>query len=334
MKILLVGSADLSGKTVGGQLEKTRIFYQALCSVKYYDVHFINMFAEKKSQILLRIILRYFSSDAVVFLTSENGTRLLINVLHILKKITYKPSIFVAVGNPNKVLQSVNKNLLNDIDIAFFETERMAADMKKILPGCTGCLTNCKSINTFYRNYHMDEKPIRICYYSEISKRKGFDTVIQILDRVNKEKKIYELDVYGYFGDDKAEMETYLKRSYVSFKNMIKRGEAASVLSQYFVMLFLTRHPQEGVPGAVVDAFEAGLPVIANDISYMKDIVKDGETGYILKAEDELEKKLLEMAQNMKPVIEMRQNCVKEARKYDISNAVNVFNQKMIEICS
>ena len=152
MKILLVGSADLSGKTVGGQLEKTRIFYQALCSVKYYDVHFINMFAEKKSQILLRIILRYFSSDAVVFLTSENGTRLLINVLHILKKITYKPSIFVAVGNPNKVLQSVNKNLLNDIDIAFFETERMAADMKKILPGCTGCLTNCKSINTFYYN--------------------------------------------------------------------------------------------------------------------------------------------------------------------------------------
>ncbi len=337
MKILLIGSADLSGKTVGGQLEKTRLFYLALRSVKKFSVCFINMAAQKKSRIFISMVLNYFKSDAAVFITSENGTRQLLKILHILKKIRHKPVIFIAVGSQNEALASINKrnkNILKNIDAAFFETPQMAQDMEKIFPGRTCCMSNCKTIKTFYRDYPMDETPLRICYYSEISKRKGFDTVIQALDRVNKETVLYELDVYGYFGDDQAEMKRYLKRSYVRYKKVLKRENAASELSKYFLMLFITRHPHEGVPGAVVDAFEAGLPVISTDISYMKDIIRDGQTGYILKTEDDLEKILLKIAQNRKPVIEMRQNCVAEAYEYDISRAVNVFLQKMTEICS
>ena len=47
-------------------------------------------------------------------------------------------------------------------------------------------------------------------------------------------------------------------------------------------MLFPTYYHGEGFPGNFVDAFNTGLPVIATDWLYNKDLIKDGENGLLI----------------------------------------------------
>ena len=58
--------------------------------------------------------------------------------------------------------------------------------------------------------------------------------------------------------------------------------KAYSTLSKYDCMLFPTYWKGEGFPGVVIDAFIAGLPVIATDWNMNTEIIKEGENGFII----------------------------------------------------
>lgn len=60
-------------------------------------------------------------------------------------------------------------------------------------------------------------------------------------------------------------------------------GEAKEVLlRQATVFLFPSYYPAEGLPVAVIEAFAAGLPVIAADIAPVNTIVEHGKTGLLV----------------------------------------------------
>ena len=55
------------------------------------------------------------------------------------------------------------------------------------------------------------------------------------------------------------------------------------VLSQYDVFLLPTEHIGEGLPGALIDAYIAGLAVLVSNWKYAKEYVLNGENGYIFE---------------------------------------------------
>lgn len=57
-------------------------------------------------------------------------------------------------------------------------------------------------------------------------------------------------------------------------------------LSQYDVMLLPTHFYTEGLPGSVVDAYIAGIPVIVTEWKHSHEFVDDGKSGYIVPFED------------------------------------------------
>lgn len=97
------------------------------------------------------------------------------------------------------------------------------------------------------------------------------------------------------------------------------------------MMLFYTTHTGEGVPGAVIDCYEAGVPIAVCDISNMKDIVHDGVTGFVFEPYSYMSmvEKVELFCKQMNPMerYEMRKRCVKEARKYDIDNVIDIIVQ-------
>ena len=83
-------------------------------------------------------------------------------------------------------------------------------------------------------------------------------------------------------------------------------------------MLFPTRWPGEGVPGTVIDAFAAGLPILATDWHANGEIICHGTNG-ILYPRDEM--KTLQDAvtwsmQHEQQMDEMRLACREEFAKY------------------
>lgn len=63
-------------------------------------------------------------------------------------------------------------------------------------------------------------------------------------------------------------------------------GEVAGVLAEHDVLVFPTYHEGEGMPGIVIEAMQAGLPVIATDWRAVPELVEDGRNGLLVAPRD------------------------------------------------
>lgn len=322
--LLLVGSADLNGKTVGGQLEKTKAIYYQLLSCGM-DVTFCNMFEVGAGLgMVLRFMRAYFKNQYIVIVTSNRGTAVMVRLVRLLSKVKRRCVAFLLVGNQVEGISKFSDKQLDGINRFYVEVDEMRNRIG--LKNKVGFFSNCKIINKQDASYELKKRPT-ICFYSEISYRKGFDLVVDVLDEINQKDIQLYLDVYGFFSDEKGEkremMAMIKERNYIRYKGVLKKAEAAIHLKKYLFMAFPSRHKMEGVPGAIVDAYEAGLPVISSDVSYLPYIVRNGITGYVFHDKREF-KDIMERAINApERVINLRKNCLKEADKYDIKAAVD-----------
>ena len=57
-------------------------------------------------------------------------------------------------------------------------------------------------------------------------------------------------------------------------------------MKYYFALLFPTRFYTEGIPGTILDAYAAGIPVICSRWESCADVVDDGVTGITYPFED------------------------------------------------
>ena len=64
-------------------------------------------------------------------------------------------------------------------------------------------------------------------------------------------------------------------KDFVEYKGVANYNQTVDVLKNYFALLFPTYFHGEGFAGCIIDAFFAGIPIIATDWLYNKDIVKD-----------------------------------------------------------
>ena len=91
-----------------------------------------------------------------------------------------------------------------------------------------------------------------------------------------------------------------------------------------------TYYEGEGFAGTIIDAFAAGLPVIASDWKYNSEIIKQGITGVITKTHSisELKNAILSINSDVEKWNFMRKNCISEAKMYLPANAM----KKLIDI--
>ena len=131
----------------------------------------------------------------------------------------------------------------------------------------------------------------------------------------------FELDIYGPV--DSAEFEWFaeLERSFpdcIRYKGTVDSYKSVEVLKDYFALLFPTRFFTEGVPGTIIDAYAAGIPVVSARWESFSDVVDDGVTGlsYEFGKEDGLFERLLEVAKEPEILISMKKSCVRKASEF------------------
>ncbi len=101
------------------------------------------------------------------------------------------------------------------------------------------------------------------------------------------------------------------------------RDDIPNILSASDV--FVLSSDWEGLPITVIEAMAAGLPVVSTSVGGVPDLVKDGETGYLVKKGDldGLAKAILKIASNMGSSRHMGDNAARFVRdKFDISRTV------------
>lgn len=159
--------------------------------------------------------------------------------------------------------------------------------------------------------------------FSRVIKEKGMGEAAKAIAKVNSRfgRKRAVLRIYGLIEDVYREEFEKLLDEYqdcVFYGGCIPFDQSVEVLSDSYMLLFPSVYRGEGMPGTILDAFSAGLPVIATDWHFNAELVQNGVTGYCYdwKKPELLEEHILYCMEHPEEVNGMRENCLKEAAKY------------------
>ena len=134
----------------------------------------------------------------------------------------------------------------------------------------------------FKKNKKLDERKYHVGYIGRFSTVKGVLEFTRSLPLLQKDNININILFVGD-GDlrDKVEEVIYDHNIQATFVGWIKK-EKMPVYLNNIKLLILPSH-LEGLPNVVLEAMACGTPVLATSVGAVPDVIKDGETGFIME---------------------------------------------------
>lgn len=186
-------------------------------------------------------------------------------------------------------------------------------------------MPNCKELTLLQEEALVatEAAPFKLCTFSRVMQEKGIEDAVNAVKAVNEAagSTVYTLDIYGQVDAGQTQWFEDLQKTfpdYIRYGGLVPFDKSVEVLKDYFALLFPTRYFTEGIPGTVVDAYAAGVPVLSARWESFSDVIDDTVTGYGYDfGSTEALTALLEKAAADPDMINgLKVNCLKKARDY------------------
>ncbi len=343
MKIGVIGTIGEGKATSSGQEIRTKILMDALN--EHYgsnNVYLMDTGLAKQSRVkaMMSLLKCLLTCKDIVLIVSRNGLHTFLPLLSKLQKYTGKRVYNNIIGG--NILELIHENpdytkYMSQFVVNWVQMNSLVEGLKE--KGVTNAevLPNSKPINASIKSIdYKDDGPLKFCTFSRISKAKGIELAIQAIERINRKAgdTVAILDIFGIPDDDyKDDFERVLEKvtEAIHYKGLIPYDKSPEVLSEYYMLLFPTTFYGEGFPGTILDSYASGLPVLASDWKFNPELIAEGKTGYLYdhnSAEDFL-KKLDYAVQNRDVVIQLRENCILESKKYTPEKIMPIIFEKI-----
>ena len=333
MKIGVLGHFARNTELCDGQTVKTRNIEMALMAGKE-EVITVDSYRWKKHpfSFLFNIIKLVKKSDVIIMLPDAGGIKVypyVINLFSNKKKV--KMYSVVGAWLPSFLKKSKRtRNQLKKFKYILVETQTMKRQLEE--QGFTNVVIvpNFKDIVPIKEEeLKFDyEYPLSFCIFSRVMKEKGVSDAILACDRLNKElgKKVCELDVYGPINEEYKEEFSKLCEEYssvVKYKGIVQPSKSVEVLKDYYMLLFPTLFYTEGIPGTIIDAFSAGIPVLASEWESCHDVLSEKDSiTYKFKDKEDFYEKLKYCVENIDIINGYRKECLKSTEKFSLDMVV------------
>ena len=343
-KVCIIGHFGGNKVYLDGQTIKTKMVTAELKKQLGEDqVDILDTHGGKKA--LLRCFVKAFSalknSENVIMLPAHNGVRFFAPVLLFWNTLFHRRLHYSVVGGWLPELTKNNKGLgkrLKKFDHIYVETDTMKKALEEqgftnitVVPNCKE-LVPLKSEDLVYHT----EKPFRLCTFSRVNRKKGIEDAANVIRQINEEsgRTVYELDIYGRIDEgEEAWFEDFTKNSpdYVKYCGQVSADRSVEVIKNYFALLFPTKYYTEGIPGTIIDAYFAGVPVISSKWQSYHDIVDDNVTGmgYEFDNINELKQILISISEAPSMLNDMRSSCLKKSKNYTPCVAMSALIKNM-----
>lgn len=337
--ITIIGhySTSLDGQTI-----KTKIITDEL--INRYGRDRVNIFNTVGG---LKAFFRAFfaipsflkNSKNVCMLPAHNALRVLTPLISFWNRRYKRTLHYCVIGGwlPDFIK---NRKLLADelrrFDYIYVETASMKTLLEEQGLGNVVVMPNCKKLKILKPEelvYH-EAEPHKLCTFSRVSKEKGIMDAIAAVKTLNKENERYVLDIYGQIDKRQQNWFSTIEHEfppYIRYKGVVPFEKTTEVLKDYHCLLFPTYYVGEGFPGTLIDAFAAGLPIIASDWRYNSEIVEDGKTGYIFETNniEMLSQKIEYLMIDKDRIKTIKYNCIEKAKDYLPENAVEILFSRL-----
>lgn len=169
----------------------------------------------------------------------------------------------------------------------------------------------------------------RFVFLGHVKTEKGVDVLLRAINQISQTNDDYTFDIYGPevdYQSPESLRDVYSKH----YKGAIGPEKVNETLASYDVLLMPTLYKNEGYPGVIVEAFNAGLPVMATPLGGIPEMV-DSECGWLIEegSVDDLVKTILSIDEEKYLLLR------KESRKrFDAYDSVKVLENVFEEMRS
>ena len=345
-KVAVIGHYAYGLEYLDGQTIKTKIVTNELCK-EYGESEIIQFDTHGGVKTLLKAPVYVWramkNTQNIIILPAHNGLRIFGRLLPFFKMFFKKRKIhYVVIGGWLSKMLEKQKGLaksLKKFDGIYVETNTMkqalvAQGFKNII-----VMPNCKELTpiSISELAYQNEAPYRLCTFSRVMKEKGIEDAIDAVKSINLEfgKTIYSLDIYGQVDPSQNEWFDNLKTElpdYIKYCGLVPFDKSVEVLKNYFALLFPTRFYTEGIPGTIIDAYAAGIPVISSKWQSFNDIVDDHVTGigYEFNNIEDLKQKLLDIENCTEGVNVLKLNCLRKSKQYLPNEAIKIIVKQLL----
>lgn len=342
-KVGIIGKFGANKNMYDGQTIKTKNLALLLeetgnfCLVKVDTCYF----KQKNLKLLLDSLRCLIGCKHIFLMVSVNGMKFYLPFLYYLNKIFHRRIYHYIIGS--ELLEMVKENpklvkYLNALSHNWFEYDSGTRYLQSRGVQNVSTLPNFKLIAPLDQPLLYDKTAgvFRFCTFSRVMEEKGITDAIEAVCAINDQRgeNIATLDIYGQVEpgyEDKLNALLEQNQNCVSYKGVVDSQMSVDVLKNYYALIFPTKWAGEGLPGTIIDAFAAGIPVIATDWNANKEIIRNGEDGVIYPNEqmETLEDALSWSIQNDTQMAKMRANCLKAAEKFTPSTILKTILTKM-----
>ena len=281
-------------------------------------------------RIIVQLIKVFIQSEIVIMLPAHNGIKIFAPLFVAFGKILRKKILYVVIGGwlPKMTKQKkVLSYLLKKFDGIYVEIYSMKITLEKQGFKNIFVMPNFKNLQILTEKelVYTTKKPFPFCLFSRVMKEKGIEDAIEAITKLNNNVgyTLATLDIYGNIDDNYKTRFEQIQRNfpkYIQYKGIVSPTESVNVLKKHFILLFPTYYSGEGFAGTLIDAMSAGIPVIASNWKYNKEIVIEGKTGILIRST-----LIYEIKYAIDHFIyfnEMKCFCLCEAKKYIPQNAI------------
>ena len=329
----LFDGQTIKTKIIAGELEK-QLGADDVCCVDTYGG------AKRLPLITPKYIGLFLKCKNIIILPAQNGLKFFVPLSVLLNILFRRKLHYVVIGGWLAEYLDAHRfiaRLLKRFDNIYVETSTMKKALEKMGFKNTVVMPNCKKLAV------LDEKelvypsgtPLKLCTFSRVMKEKGIEDAVCAVIQANEllGYTAFALDIYGQIDANQTEWFENLQNNfpkYVSYGGKVPFDKSVDILKNYFALLFPTYYDGEGFAGTLIDAFSAGVPVIASDWKYNAEIVNE-KVGIVYPAKDRqaLTDILMAVSRSPEQLTKRKKECLEETKKYKIEDTVKILVDKL-----
>lgn len=333
------------GQTIylDGQTIKTKILTEELMKKYENKIKILDTVDAKKRIVIifLQLIRLFMICDNIVILPAQNGIKFFVPLMALISYVLKRKMHYIVIGGwlPKYLDQNhYLKNSLKKFDAIYVETSVMKEKMEK--QGFTNIviMPNCKNLKILGEEELISEirKPYKLCTFSRVLKEKGIEDIIEAVKIINKNNEnICTLDIYGQI--DKNYKERFQKISiefptYIKYMGEVEYSRSVDILKDYTLLVFPTKFYTEGIPGTIIDAYAAGLPVVSSRWESFNDIIDENKTGlgYEFNNFNDLVYRLNKLLKNPNEIKKMKKESLYKAKNYLPEEVIKILLERLL----
>lgn len=337
-KTLVLGYFGYQNNQLDGQTVKTRNIYELLKT--YLRIERLSFFDTQTFQSsmsnVLKMFLEVWKADKLIYIPAHNNLRFFFPFIFLISKLRGISVAYVVVGGWLYDFLKDKRLLrycLKRIELILPQSEDLTQKLETAY--------NFKNVQTLH-NFRITDfsivsstgqksNTVRLVFMARVSKMKGVETIFKLAKILNEKLNnslSVEIDFYGAIKSDEEDFfrEEIERTPLVKYKGVLQPENIHTTLSAYDVLLLPTRYFTEGLPGSVLDAYIAGLPVVVTQWKYAHEFVDNNVSGLITKwnDEDDFVNSVLRLCENTALIESLKLGAREKAQQYSPEAAVSI----------